>query len=68
MFNKSHVLPAVAGIAALTMSQFAFADGVDTSAALAEIASAKTAVLAVGAAVFGLAVGIKLYKWIRRSL
>lgn len=66
MFYKLRV-PAVAGVVALTASQFAFA-GVDTAAALAEIASAKTAVLAVGAAVFGLAVGIKLYKWIRRSL
>lgn len=67
MFNKSHVLPAIAGASALVVSEFAFA-GVNTTAALAEIADAKTAVLAIGAAVFGVAVGIKLYKWIRRAL
>lgn len=65
---RSKVLPAVAGVCALAMSNMAFADGIDTSAAIAEIGTAKTSVLAVGAAVFGVAVGIKLYKWIRRAL
>lgn len=34
----------------------------------AEVGDAKDAVLLVGAAVFSIAVGIRLYKWIKRAL
>lgn len=37
---------------------------VDTS----DITGALTDIAAVGAAVFGIAVGVKLYKWVRRAL
>lgn len=39
----------------------------DTAVAT-ELASAKTDVLAIGALVFGIAVGIVLYKWFKRAL
>ena len=60
-------LVAVAMLAAPAVS-FAQSGGIDTSTAVAEIASAKVAVLAIGAAVFTVYVGIKLYKWVRRAL
>ena len=41
---------------------------VDVSASVTEITSMKTAVLAIGAAVFAVALGVKLYKWIKSAL
>jgi hypothetical protein len=40
----------------------------DTSAALAEIASTATPIAAIGGAVFLVLVGIKLVKWVRKAL
>jgi len=44
------------------------ATGVDVSASVTEITNMKTAVLAIGAAVFVVALGVKLYKWIKSAL
>jgi imidazoleglycerol phosphate synthase glutamine amidotransferase subunit HisH len=41
---------------------------IDVTAATGEIADAKTAVLAIGVAVFAVAVGLKLYKWLKAAL
>jgi Inovirus Coat protein B len=41
---------------------------IDTTTAVGEIGDAKTAVLAIGVAVFGLAVALKLYKWLKAAL
>lgn len=62
---------AAVALASLNVAAFAQATGgggVDVSAATTEIASSKTAVLAVGLAVFGVALGVKLYKWIKSAL
>lgn len=41
---------------------------IDTTAAVANISDANTAVLALGVASFGVAVSVKLYKWLRAAL
>lgn len=41
---------------------------IDVTAATTEIADVKTGVLAIGVAVFSVAVAIKLYKWLRSAL
>lgn len=41
---------------------------VDVTAATSEITDSKTGVLAIGLAVFSLAVGVKLYKWLKSAL
>lgn len=61
---------AAVALASLNVAAFAQANGggVDTTSAVTEITASKTAVLAIGLAVFGVAVGIKLYKWIKSAL
>lgn len=54
--------------AGLVLSNLALAQAVDTTASVTEISAVKTAVLAIGAAVFTVAVGVKLYKWLRSAL
>jgi len=54
--------------AGLVLSNLALAQAVDTTASVTEISAMKTAVLAIGAAVFTVAVGVKLYKWLRSAL
>jgi hypothetical protein len=54
-------------LVALFLSVPAFA-AVDVSASVTEIGDAKAAVLLIGASVFALAVGVKLYKWLRAAL
>ena len=43
-------------------------DTIDTSASVTQISGTSTNVLAIGAAVFGVMVTIKLYKWLRQAL
>lgn len=40
----------------------------DVTASTAEIGEVKTAAIAVGVAVFSVALGIKLYKWLKSAL
>lgn len=47
---------------------FAQGGGIDVSGSVAEIGQAKTAALLIGAAVLSVAIGIMLYKWVRRAL
>ncbi|TFY99003.1 major capsid protein [Ramlibacter humi] len=52
---------------------FAFASpaamaAIDTTATVGELNDVKTAVSAVGIAVLSIAVGIMLYKWVKRAL
>lgn len=54
--------------AGLILSALASAQSVDVTASVTEISGMKTAVLSIGAAVFAVAVGVKLYKWIRSAL
>lgn len=54
-------------VAALTVP-FTASAAIDIGAATSAIGEASTAVLAIGALVFGLAVAIKTYKWVRRGL
>ena len=54
----------VLGSAIATVPAFA---AVDTTAITTDIASAETAVLAIGGAVVLIFLGIALYKWIRRA-
>lgn len=54
--------------AGLVLSTLASAQSVDVTASVTEISGMKTAVLSIGAAVFAVAVGVKLYKWIRSAL
>ena len=54
-------------LGAYLASQPAFAQ-IDVSDVTDEIASAKTAAMAIGAAVVLVFVGIALYKWVRRAL
>jgi len=54
--------------AALVFGVAAAQAAVDVSAATTEITDSKTAVLAIGLAVFGVAVGVKLYKWLKSAL
>ncbi|MES2092118.1 MAG: major capsid protein [Pseudomonadota bacterium] len=57
------------GLAVALVSGFSMAQAaVDVTAATAEITDSKTAVLAIGLAVFGVAVGVKLYKWLKNAL
>lgn len=55
---------AVAGVLASPVAMAA----IDVTATTTELGDVKTAVLAVGAAVLTIAVGIMLYKWIKRAL
>ena len=57
-------LGVVLGSVIATVPAFA---AVDTTAILADIDAAETAVLAIGAAVVLIFLGINLYKWVRRS-
>jgi Inovirus Coat protein B len=41
---------------------------IDTTSTVAELNEVKTAVIAIGAVVLSIAVGIKLYKWIKAAL
>ena len=54
-------------LGAYLASQPAFAQ-INVSAVTDEIADAKTAAMAIGAAVVLVFVGISLYKWVRRAL
>lgn len=65
---RANVRNAVALAAGLTLSALASAQSVDVTASVTEISGMKTAVLSIGAAVFAVAVGVKLYKWIRSAL
>lgn len=56
------------GAAALALGFTAAHAAVDVTAATTEISDSKTAVLAIGLAVFGVAVGVKLYKWLKSAL
>lgn len=56
------------GAAALALGFTAAHAAVDVTAANTEIGESKTAVLAIGLAVFGVSVAIKLYKWLTRAL
>lgn len=62
-FVKSGLV--AAGVLAVGVANAA---AIDTTAAQASIADAGTAVLAIGAAVFTVGVGMKLYKWLRGAL
>jgi len=53
---------------ALVLGVSAAQAAVDVTAATTEITDSKTAVLAIGLAVFGVAVGVKLYKWLKTAL
>jgi hypothetical protein len=65
---RATVRNASALAAGLVLSNLALAQAVDTTASVTEISAMKTAVLAIGAAVFTVAVGVKLYKWLRSAL
>lgn len=65
---RATVRNASALAAGLVLSNLALAQAVDTTASVTEISATKTAVLAIGAAVFTVAVGVKLYKWLRSAL
>jgi len=54
-------------VAGLSLASSAFA-AVDVTAATTEISESKTAVLGIGLAVFAVAVGVKLYKWLKSAL
>lgn len=60
-FSIARVSGVVVALAASSLPAFAAVD-------ISEIEAAGTDILAVGVAVFAVAVGIKLYKWIRRAL
>lgn len=66
-FQRQTLINAAA-IASMALTSAAAQAAVDVSAATAEIGDVKTAALAVGLAVFSVAVGIKLYKWLRSAL
>jgi len=55
------------GVAALALVPVLSMAALDTSVTTA-IGDAKTDVLALGALVFGIAVAVKIYKWLRRAL
>lgn len=55
---------ALAGVLVMTSANAA----VDVAASVTEIGESKAAVLLVGAAVFSVALGVKLYKWIKGAL
>lgn len=60
-FCMARLSGVVVALAGATLPAFAAVD-------VSEIEAAGTDILAVGVAVFAVAVGIKLYKWIRRAL
>lgn len=60
--------PANWGIAALALVPGLASAQVDVSATVTEIGLAKTAAMAIGAAVLSVFVGIMLYKWVRRAM
>lgn len=64
--NKQ-ILAGVVGVALATVSGFASA-AVDVTGVTTEIAAAATPIAAIGAASLLIAVGIKVYKWVRRAL
>lgn len=68
LMNGAPVRNVVALVAGLALSGLASAQSVDVTASVTEISGMKTAVLSIGAAVFAVAVGVKLYKWIRSAL
>lgn len=53
---------------ALVLGVSAAQAAVDVTGATTEISDSKVAVLAIGLAVFGVSVGVKLYKWLTRAL
>ncbi|MEK6668180.1 MAG: major capsid protein [Pseudomonadota bacterium] len=69
-FNKfARAAALVSGLALAAGSAMAQATGgTDVTAAVTEITNAKTNVLTIGLAVFGVAVGVKLYKWLKSAL
>lgn len=66
MFNRQNLR--AAGVAASLALASAAHAAVDVSGATTEITDSKTAVLAIGLAVFGVSVGVKLYKWLKSAL
>jgi Inovirus Coat protein B len=58
------------GLAAVSMAiaSTAATAAVDVSATITELGDVKTAVLAIGIAVLAIAIGIKLYKWVKAAL
>jgi transcription elongation factor len=54
--------------AALSTQALAQSAGVDVTATVTELGTVKTAVLAIGVAVLSIAIGIKLYKWVKAAL
>lgn len=62
------LFPRAAGASLLALAVGAANAAIDVTAATTEIADVKTGVLAIGVAVFGVAVAIKLYKWLRSAL
>jgi hypothetical protein len=64
-FNRESLAKAGAVATAAMLPMFAHADAFTLPT---EVTDAKAAVLLVGAGVFAIAVGIKLYKWITRAL
>lgn len=52
----------------LLVPAVSFAQAIDVSGTVTEIGTAKAAALLIGAAVLGVAIGIMLYKWVRRAL
>ncbi len=65
MFNKMKL--AVLAFLALAFTSPAFA-AVDVTATVSEITAALTPIGAIGIAVLGVLVAIKVYKWVRRAM
>ncbi|WP_290901861.1 major capsid protein [Aquabacterium sp.] len=69
-FNKfARAGALVSGLALSAGAAMAQSTGAtDVTAAITEISNAKSNVLQIGLAVFGVAVGVKLYKWLKSAL
>lgn len=62
---------AVSGLSLATIAPFAMASGgggVDVSAVVSAIEGAAAPIAAIGLAVLGILVAIKVYKWVRRAM
>lgn len=68
MIKMNRKVLASASAVALALATGAANAAIDVTAATADIGDAKTGVIAVGLAVFGVALGVKLYKWVKSAL
>lgn len=64
---QSRIARGLAGVGALVAASASHA-AIDVTSVITDLGEVKTAVISIGVAVLAIAVGIKLYKWVKAAL